>query len=184
MGQSANYLMVGLSIATTAICWGAYAPVLHNGQTAMGAGRLRPFICVGIAYFLIAIVVPLLLIMLGKWEMDDKFKWTNDGIYWSLGAGVAGAVGALGIILAFTFGGTPQYVAPLVFGFAPIVNVITSVFLGRLANKQYEAINPIFFVGLVLVSLGAVTVLSYAPKPLKGGGHGTGNKAEAKPVET
>ncbi len=48
-----------------AFCWGVYGPVLHKGQMAMQGSRLRPFICVGLAYFLIAVLVPLAL--LGLW---------------------------------------------------------------------------------------------------------------------
>jgi hypothetical protein len=60
--------------------------------------------------------------------------------------------------------------------------VVTSVFLGRLADVKYDSINPIFFVGLVLVAAGAWTVLTYAPKPAGKGGHGGPPKAETKPL--
>ena len=48
-------------IALTAVCWGVYGPVLHKGQQGMQGSRLRPLLCVGIAYFAIAVVVPMSL---------------------------------------------------------------------------------------------------------------------------
>ena len=37
---------------------------------------------------------------------------------------MCGAIGALGIILAFNFGGKPVYVMPLVFGGAPVITTL------------------------------------------------------------
>lgn len=185
MPAAQNFVLVLLSIATTVICWGSYGPVLHNGQAAMGGGRLRPLICVGISYFAIAIIVPTLLIYVTKMETDTKFSWSVTGTLWSLAGGVAGAVGALGIVMAFTYGGKPDFVMPLVFGCAPIVTVATNVFLARLQNKEIDSISPFFAAGLILVAAGAATVLIFAPKAK--GGHGkttTPVVAPAAPVET
>ena len=77
----------------------------------------EPFLCVGLAYFVIAVIVP--LGALATWT--EQGSWTFTGVVWSLAAGAAGAIGALGIILAFNFGGKPIYVMPLVFGGAPVV---------------------------------------------------------------
>ena len=107
------------AIALTAICWGVYGPVLHFGQNDLDSS-LRAFVCVGLAYFLIAVLAPLLLIM----RFREKGSWTVQGVLWSLLAGSAGAMGALGIILALRFGGNPVYVMPLVFGGAPVVNTL------------------------------------------------------------
>ncbi len=51
-----------LSILMAAVCWGSYGPMLHQGQMKMGGSRLRPFACVGIAYFIIAVAAPLVLL--------------------------------------------------------------------------------------------------------------------------
>ena len=85
---------------------------------------------------------------------------TFSGVLWSLIAGGAGAVGALGIIMAFNFGGKPIYVMPLVFGGAPVVNTFTTI----VDKKLYGQIHPIFYSGLILVAVGAVIVLLFAPK--------------------
>ena len=79
------------AIALTATCWGVYGPVLHNGREAMHSA-LRPLMCVGAAYFLIAVIVPTLLLARG----GEKGSWTTTGVIWSLVAGTCGALGALG----------------------------------------------------------------------------------------
>jgi len=150
---------IPLSIALTALCWGAYGPVLHRGQMKMSASRLRPLLCVGLAYFAVAVVVPIPLLNV----FTEPGGWEVRGIAWSLAAGAAGAIGALGIILAFNFGGKPIYVMPLVFGFAPVVNTFTTM----LSEGTLSQLTPPFFVSLGLVIVGAVTVLVFAPKPGK-----------------
>lgn len=159
------YVYCVLSILLTVICWGVYGPVLHWGQGAMAGGKLRPLICVGVAYFVIAVVVPVLCISAGI-ESDAKFKWTFNGVFWSLAAGAAGAFGALGIILALTNKGNPSWVMPLVFGGAPVVNS----FLTIAVQRQWGQLNPMFLAGLLLVGVGAVTVLVFKPSPAAGHG--------------
>ena len=84
-----DFLLVIASIALTAVCWGVYGPVLHRGQTAMEGSRLRPLLCVGMAYFVIAVVVPIVWLYL----RGEKGDWTPSGIIWSAGGGIAGALG-------------------------------------------------------------------------------------------
>jgi hypothetical protein len=167
--QIGNFFMMLAAIATTAICWGIYGPVLHNGQAAMDGGKLRPLICVGIAYFLVAIVVPMALIWFAGWESEERFGFNTKGIIWSLAGGAAGAIGALGIVMAFTYGGTPARVMPIVFGVAPVINTMYSM----TANRTWDQVNPIYYAGLFLSIVGAVTVLMTAPAP----------KKHAKPAE-
>ena len=144
------------AIALTALCWGVYGPVLHFGRDAMESA-LRPFVCVGLAYFLVAVIAPLALMARG----NEKGSWTTTGVLWSLLAGSAGALGALGVILALTAGGRPIYVMPLVFGGAPVVNTLLTAFL----NKAFDQLKAPFIAGLILVITGAVTVLVFKPQP-------------------
>ena len=44
-------------IALTIVCWGAYGSVLHRGQALLG-DRLKPLMCVGLAYVIFAIILP------------------------------------------------------------------------------------------------------------------------------
>ena len=153
--SAGQMLMIALSIGLTALCWGSYGPVLHRGQAKMAGSRLRPFICVGLAYFVIAVIVPFMAIA------TEDAEWTAGGISWSLFAGAVGAIGALGIIMAFNFGGKPIIVMPLVFGGAPVVNTFTTV----LSEGTIGQLSGAFGGSLALVIGGAVMVLIFAPKP-------------------
>ena len=155
--KAERFLEILLSIAIAMFSWGAYGPVLHRGQAAMGGSRLRPLICIGAAYFLIAVLVPMALLV----PMGDKGTWEFTGTLWSLGAGSVGALGALGTILAFACGGKPFTVMPVVFGCAPVINTLTTL---ALAHTPTTAISPWFLAGLLVVAAGAATVLAFGPR--------------------
>jgi hypothetical protein len=154
-----NLLAVIASFGMTVLCWGLYVPMLREGQANMSdvaaPAKWRPFMCVGFAYFLIGVIVPVLLLRM----RGERGQWTVLGVVYSMLGGALGALGALGIILAITFGGNPIYVAPLVFGLAPVVNSFLTIYL---AGKMRD-IGPLFLAGLVMVALGAVTVLLNSP---------------------
>ena len=152
-----NYALVSLFIGLTALCWGSYGPVLHKGQAKMAGSKLRPLLCVGLAYFAVAVVIPIVLMP----TFPEPGGFPIGGTLWSLGAGAAGALGALGIIYAFNFGGKPIFVMPLVFGGAPVVNTVTTT----ITSKAYGEISPLFIMSLLLVICGAITVLIFAPRP-------------------
>src|SRR4051812_42923600 len=154
-----DFALVLVFTAATAISWGVYGPVLNKGTREMGGSHLWPFICVGLAYFIIAVLVPLALIKI----RGEVGRWTRTGFTWSFVAGAAGALGALGVIMAFKFGGAPAYVMPIVFGCAPVVNTFTTMGM----NRTHAQPSPIFYAGLILVAAGAVTVLFYKPGPAK-----------------
>jgi hypothetical protein len=169
----ADRLKIFASIALAVITWGVYGPTLHKGQMTMQGSRLRPLVCVGIAYLVIAVVLPLLLMPV----LDDPGAWTFQGTLWSLAGGAAGALGAIGIILAFNSGARPIYVMPLVFGGAPVINTFASL----AAAERIGELRPMFIAGLIIVILGAVTVLIFAPR---GGAHGhAAAPAGAKPAD-
>src|SRR6185436_78106 len=107
----------------TVISWGVYGVFLHTGQTYMGDpvnGRYKAFLFVGIAYFLTAVLAPLALLVAkgASWNYPPK------GMWWSLIAGIVGAIGAFGVLLAFGAKGTPAVVMSIVFAGAPVVNAI------------------------------------------------------------
>jgi hypothetical protein len=153
-------LYVFAFIALTIFCWGAYGPVLHNGQQAMLGSRLRPLLCVGLAYFAIAVVVPIAYLAM----YDEPGSWTVRGVTWSLAGGALGAIGALGIILAFNFGGAPTYVMPLVFGFAPIVNAFLTIGINRAYREMSPALLGGMMAGIIMVAVGGFLVLFCAQK--------------------
>jgi hypothetical protein len=145
-----------VAIASAIVSWGAYGPVLHKGQAAMHHSRMRPFICVGLAYLAIAVIVPHFFLA----EVGEASGYLNMGTFWSFLAGVFAACGALGIIMAFNFGGKPFFVMPVVFGGAPVV----STFCALTLEGQWGNVNPIFWAGLLLIITGAVMVLVLAPR--------------------
>jgi hypothetical protein len=80
-------------------------------------------------------------------------------MFFSTLAGVLGALGAVGVILALTNGGAPMTVPPLVFLGAPIMSVIVaSVLHPPKAWPQWP-----FYVGIVLAAAGASLILRYKP---------------------
>jgi uncharacterized membrane protein len=155
--RAERLVAVLLSVALAMFSWGSYGPVLHRGQAAMGGSRLRPLVCIGVSYFLIAVLVPLAL--LGP--LGDAGTWDVKGGLWSLGAGTLGALGALGTILAFTCGGKPFTVMPVVFGCAPVINTLTTI---ALAETPFSAVSPFFLAGMLVVAVGAATVLFFGPR--------------------
>lgn len=185
-------LSIGLSIAMAVLCWGAYGPFLHLGQMKMGGSRLRPFCCVGIAYFVIAVALPVMILMAAPDNVSLAWNQITSGMMWSIFAGAAGALGALGIILAFNFGGKPIFVMPLVFGFAPVINTLTSM----LVAGSLGLISPYFVTFMLIGIAGAVTVLVFAPKAKPHGAGATsttghsgnaphgGEKATPSPAQT
>ncbi len=138
-----------------ALSWGLYGPVLHRGQVLLGS-PLRALLCVGVAYFLIGVLVPLVSL----WYQGNLGGFTVKGTLSAMGGGALGAIGAVCIILAFKSGGLPTYVMPLVFAGAPLVNVLFSMWL----HPPKESPNPLLYVGFVLASLGAGLVLYFKPQ--------------------
>jgi hypothetical protein len=167
-----NFSVATLTAAAFAFCtalfWGVYGPLLQRGHHLMHTeGRLRPFICVGVAYLLVAIVGPILVMYTTGIDKGQGLftGWTFQGILWSTLAGAVGALGAFTLIMALGAGGpsSPIYVMPLVFGCAPVVSTLTSIYMNNLFSK----ISPFFAAGLILVAAGALTILVTAPRPSK-----------------
>ncbi len=139
------------------LSWGVYGALLHQGQSKLG-NPLRALLCVGVAYFLIGVLVPV-----GGLASQNQLTTTGFSASGTLIATVAGALGAIGaacIIWAFKSGGLPTYVMPLVFGGAPVVNVLVTMLL----HPPKSTINPLLFVGFLLVVVGSSLVLFFRPQ--------------------
>src|SRR4051812_44593878 len=86
----------------TVLSWGVYGILLHQGRSLMPMGAeaanasLKAFLFVGVAYFVVAIVGPVIVLM----QRGTNWSTTPGGITWSFLAGVAGAIGAFTLILA------------------------------------------------------------------------------------
>ena len=101
-----NWLVFALM---TVVSWGLYGAFLHTGQVAMADpvnGRYKAFLFVGLAYFLTAVLAPIVVLKLqgAAWSFPAK------GALWSLLAGTVGATGAFCVLLAFGAKGTPAVV--------------------------------------------------------------------------
>jgi len=141
-------------VAGAVVAWGAYGALLFEGQVRLG-NPLKALLCVGIAYFLIGVLVPLA----GLTSQGALSGFSTAGLVTATIAGALGAIGAACIIWAFKTGGLPFYVMPLVFGGAPIVNVV----LAMMIHPPRNAPNPMLYVGFLLASIGAAMVLYYKP---------------------
>lgn len=149
--------------ALTVGCWGLYGVFLHTGQAAMQDpvnGRYKAFLWVGIAYFLTAILAPLALLAArgATWSFPAK------GVVWSLLAGILGAAGALGVLLAFGAKGTPAVVMSIVFAGAPVVNALYSLAQHPPPGGLSRLPLP-FVLGIVLAALGGCLVTLFKPTP-------------------
>ncbi len=147
----------------TVACWGLYGAFLHSGQSAMNDpahGRYKAFLCVGVAYFFTAVVAPLVLLI---WR-GAEWNFTPGGVAWSILAGVVGAAGAFGVLLAFGAKGTPAVVMSIVFAGAPVLNAVYSLALHPPAGGWRRLPWP-FILGLFLAAVGGCLVTLYKPAP-------------------
>ena len=143
-----------LFVLGAVLSWGIYGPMLHKGQVLLG-NPLRALLCVGIAYVLVAVLVPSAVLGTSG-EMRD---FNAPGVAAATAGGMLGALGAVCIIYAFRAGGMPSYVMALVFAGAPLVNVIVSAIM----HPPKTAPSPLLYAGYLLAALGAGLVLRYRP---------------------
>jgi hypothetical protein len=119
---------------------------------------------VGVAYFLVAVLVPLVLIFVMNFDPTAKAapNFKAIPIMWGIMAGIAGALGALFVIFAATNAGAGGviYVAPLVFAGAPIINTFATIY-------YFHPVKTLpdwkFFLGLGFAVVGAAMVMVFKP---------------------
>lgn len=160
--NSPNLMWLAFSLLTV-FSWGVYGILLHTGQSAMGDpvnGRYKAFLFVGIAYFITAVLAPLAVLLLN----GASWKMPASGMSWSLIAGVAGAIGAFGVLLAFGAKGSPAVVMSIVFAGAPVVNSLLAITLHPPVGGVSSIRWP-FFAGIILAALGGFLVTLYRPAP-------------------
>jgi drug/metabolite transporter (DMT)-like permease len=165
--NSASSTWVMFSLFTV-VCWGLYGVFLHSGQTGMNDpvnGRYKAFLFVGVAYFLTAVLAPLAMLVVkgASWSFAPR------GVAWSLLAGIVGAGGAFGVLLAFGAKGTPAVVMSIVFAGAPVLNAIYSLVLHPPAGG-WQKLPWQFVLGIALAAIGGCMVSLYKPAPAPGAG--------------
>jgi hypothetical protein len=142
-------------VAGAVLSWGVYGAMLHQGQVKLGS-PMRALLCVGVAYFLIGVLVPLAVLAS---QGQGLRGFNSPGTTAATVAGALGALGAVCIIFSFRTGGTPTYVMPLVFGGAPLINVLYTMYI----HPPQVAPNPMLYVGFLVTAVGAATVLYFRP---------------------
>jgi hypothetical protein len=143
-------------VAGAVLSWGVYGAMLHQGQVKLG-NPMRALLCVGVAYFLVGVVVPLIVLAA---QGQGLRGFNASGTTFATVAGMLGALGAVCIIFAFRTGGLPTYVMPLVFGGAPLVNVLYTMYI----HPPRVPVSPMLYLGFLLTAIGAGTVLYYKPQ--------------------
>lgn len=158
------------------LCWGTYVPFVQQGIAGLQRNSLASFLCVGVAYFLIAVLFPVGMFVAG----EKTPVWNSYGISFATFAGVAGALGALCVILAnravgslITSGTITReeaanyrlFIAPVIFALAPVLNTIVSLFwhpspeAGAFNFGIKDLPGWKLYVGILLTGIGAAMVL-------------------------
>jgi hypothetical protein len=162
-------------VVLAGLAWGTYVPLIFYGGNELGrsaGARLMAILCVGIAYFLIAVLFPLYMFLSNQAEWPS-LKTT--GLVFAGLAGVAGAAGALCVIFASKSATEAalaarvnpahyrMYIGPLIFGLAPVINTLVSSVWhpkpGAPFHFELELPGWKMWLGIVLVGVGAALVL-------------------------
>jgi hypothetical protein len=162
----------------TVLFWGVYGVLLHIGRSNMPLGpeapnaSLKAFLLVGVAYFVVAIVGPVIVLL----RNGTDWSFNGKGVAWSFFAGTAGAIGAFTLILALGAAAAAKVaspaaaVMPIVFAGAPIVNA----FVGMMMHPPEGGLKSIplpFVLGILMAAGGAFLVARFSPsaQPPKAG---------------
>ena len=87
------------------LSWGTYVPIIFFGGSELSArpgigGRLMAIVCVGVAYVLLAIVIPVVIFLMNQKAWGDVKSDNTSGYLFAGLAGVMGAVGAICVVFA------------------------------------------------------------------------------------
>jgi drug/metabolite transporter (DMT)-like permease len=204
-------------VALAGLSWGTYVPIIFYGGTELSTrpgtigGRLAAILCVGVAYFVLGVLLPVLLMATRD---DARPDWKANGLVFSGLAGVAGAVGAICVVFASssavraakaepayaalearkaaidqevasgpaedtagrkqesaalkaemdTYAGKYRlFIAPLIFGLAPVINTLLASLWhpkpGSPWHFEFEPPGWKLVAGILLVGVGAFLVL-------------------------
>jgi len=158
--EAPSHVWLAFSLGTV-VSWGLYGVLLHLGQQGMSDpvnGRMKSFLCVGIAYVLVAVLAPLAVLVSGK----AAWTFPTQGLVLSILAGVAGALGALFVLFAFGAKGNPAVVMSIVFAGAPVVNAVVALVLHP-PEGGWGSLSWQFVAGIALAALGGLLVMRYRP---------------------
>jgi drug/metabolite transporter (DMT)-like permease len=168
------------------LCWGTYVPFVQQGIRGLGNNAYGSFLCVGVAYFLIAVLFPIVLF----WTGERQPAWNVNGISFATLAGVAGALGALFVIYAnrAARAAGPDadyrlYIAPVIFATAPVINTLVSLVWHPAKGAFHFALEHsphwTLYLGILLTGAGAALVLYSKEKTEELGKQGAAARAPA-----
>jgi hypothetical protein len=115
------------------VCWGTYVPLIAYGGKNLGvpgqagmSNRFAAILCVGAAYVVLGVLFPL-----GYFWFNGtgNARASAEGITFASLAGAAGAAGAICVVFATAAAKVEDrvYIAPLIFGLAPLINTLVSL---------------------------------------------------------
>ncbi len=171
--SASNSLMWLLFALLVVVFWGCYGVAMHAASESMGGktdphSRYKAYIFVGVAYLVIAVFAPMVLMGVqgASWSFPSK------GIMYALLAGTLGAFGAFFVLSAMGAVGSRPWMIPVVmcvvFAGAPIVNAIVALLIHPPKNG-WGSIHPLFYVGILVAALGAGMATYFKPGPKKPG---------------
>ena len=138
---------------------GIYGILLHASRIAMvdpTHAKYKTLLFAGVGFSLMAIIGSSLILKFKgiQWRFPIK------GIILATLAGVASGTTALGILLAFSAGGTPAVVMTILFTGASLINAVVAL---TIDTPQAGGLRWQFLVGLQLAILGICMVTVYRP---------------------
>jgi hypothetical protein len=134
--SASNWNWIPFALATV-VSWGLYGAFLNFGAAGFNHDRIKAFLFVGVAYFLVAVLVPLAIIAVNGTGFD--FGKNPEGIKWSLVAGILGAAGALTVLFALSLN--------------PLTHNKDVGFVQALTSMNWQ-----FYVGLIMAATGGALV--------------------------
>jgi hypothetical protein len=164
-------------VGLAGLSWGTYVPLIFYGGNELGgkpASRILAILCVGVAYFVIGVLFPLVYLFVLT-PAEQRPEPTTNGLFFASMAGAAGAVGAICVIFASKSATQAAqqaqlppatyrlYIAPMIFGLAPIINTFVSLIWhpsrGQPWQFGFDMPGWKLWLGIILVGAGAALVL-------------------------
>jgi hypothetical protein len=189
-------------VVLAGLAWGTYVPIIFYGGTELTTkpgtigGRLASILCVGVAYLVLAVVIPVALMATRD---DAQPDWKANGLVFSGLAGAMGAVGAICVIFASKAAVDAAksenvnpatyriYIAPLIFALAPLINTLLSLVWHPKPGDpwHFDVVLPGWklVAGIVLVSAGTFLVL-LSKEQAEAGKANTGRTINADPARS
>ena len=120
-------------VLLTVLSWGTYIPTLHKGQLALNGSGVHAFMMVGVAYLLVAIAIPgVIITRAGSWA-----AFTPTGMGFTLAAGTA-------VLYLHPTGGRPIITFPpfliITYELTILIGILATV-IGFLISARFPAIR-------------------------------------------